>query len=53
MSAIVDLVAWMMCIIVSESGEEMLREELIEVRRVVRKCWRTSGDDDPVMKAYD
>jgi len=41
----------MMWIIVRESGAVMVREEVIELRRVVRKCSRTSGEEDPVMKA--
>lgn len=49
----VNLMACITWIIVNESGEEMVREEFIELRRVLRKCCRTSGVEDPVMNAYD
>lgn len=52
-SVIVDLIDLITCNIVRESGEEIVREGFVEVRRIVRKCWRTSCGDDPVMNAYD
>jgi len=38
MSVIVDLIESMTCRIVRESGDETVRADFVEVRRIVRKC---------------
>lgn len=48
----VDFMDFMIWRIVRLSGEVMLKEDWMDDSRVVRKCWRTSEDDEPVIKAY-
>ena len=52
-SEIVNLIDRMTCNIDRESDGDIVRADLVQLRRIVRKCWSTSEGDDPVMKAYD
>ena len=47
---LMDLITWRM---VRESGDGIISADLVDVRRIERKCRRTSGGEDPVINAND